>query len=87
MAIFSKVAAISVTEDLPQPDHSQEGRVLTLEYEKFYLIASYIPNAGQKLERLDYRTKEYDRDFQAYLETLRKKKHVIWCGDLNVCHQ
>lgn len=54
-------------EDLPQPVHSQEGRVFTLEYEKFYLIPSYIPNAGQGLVRLDYRTKEYDVDMQNYL--------------------
>jgi exonuclease III len=74
-------------EDLPQAEHSQEGRVLTLEFEKFYLMTAYIPNAGQKLDRLDYRTKEYDGVFQDNIEALRKKKPVILCGDLNVCHK
>ena len=57
MAVFSKIKPISVVEDLPQSEHSQEGRVLILEYRQFYLITSYIPNAGQKLDRLDYRVK------------------------------
>lgn len=76
-----------LVEDLPEAEHSQEGRVLTLEFEKFYLMTAYIPNSGQKLERLDYRTKSYDAAFQQNLENLRKKKPVILCGDLNVCHK
>ena len=87
VAIFSKHLPISVVEDLPEAEHSQEGRVLTLEFEKFYLMTAYIPNSGQKLERLDYRTKSYDAAFQQNLENLRKKKPVILCGDLNVCHK
>lgn len=55
VAVFSKYLPISVAEDLPQKEHSQEGRVITVEFEKFYLITAYIPNAGQKLDRLKYR--------------------------------
>lgn len=58
-----------------------------MEFEKFYLVTSYIPNSGQKLERLDYRVKDWDKCFQEYLNELRKKKGVILCGDLNVCHK
>lgn len=58
-----------------------------MEFEKFYLITAYIPNAGQKLDRLNYRVDEYDKSFQEHCEKLRKKKAVIICGDLNVCHQ
>lgn len=58
-----------------------------MEFEKFYIVTAYIPNAGQKLDRLDYRVKDYDLAFQAHCELLRKKKTTIVCGDLNVCHQ
>ncbi|CAK85698.1 unnamed protein product (macronuclear) [Paramecium tetraurelia] len=86
VAIASKVKPISVKCDIGISKHDQEGRTLTAEYERFYLVACYVPNAGQKLERLDYRTKEWDVDFQNYLEDLRKKKPTILCGDLNVSH-
>lgn len=79
---------IKCIEDIPgHAHHSQEGRVITLEFEKFFLISSYIPNAGQKLDRLDYRVKEWDVAFQDYLESLKKSKTTIWCGDINVCHK
>jgi exodeoxyribonuclease III len=55
VAIFSKYLPLAVTEDLPQKEHSQEGRVINVEFEEFYLITAYIPNAGQKLDRLKYR--------------------------------
>lgn len=58
-----------------------------MEFEYFYLITAYIPNSGQKLDRLQYRVGEYDKSFQNHCEELRKKKTVIICGDLNVAHQ
>ena len=87
VAVFSKVEPISVVEDLTEVGNSQEGRVLTLEYERFYLVACYVPNAGTDLVRLDYRVNNYDTDFQNHLESLRSKKPVILSGDLNVVHQ
>lgn len=86
VAIFSLCKPISVKEDIGISEHDQEGRTLTLEFDKFYLISCYVPNAGQKLVRLDYRTQKWDPAFRNYLNELNKKKHVIWCGDLNVAH-
>lgn len=60
--------------------------MITAEYENYYLVNTYVPNAGQKLERLEYK-QEWDKDFSEYLNNLRKKKHVILCGDLNVAHK
>ena len=67
-------------------EHDREGRVITAEYEKFILVATYIPNSGRKLVRLAYR-REFNRHFHRYLKALEEKKPVIWCGDLNVSHQ
>lgn len=75
---------LKVTFDMGIQKHDEEGRLITIEYEKFYLINTYIPNSGQKLERLEYRTKEWDPDFFEYLKTLEKTKPIIWTGDLNV---
>ena len=86
VAIFSKYKPLSVKADLGIPEHDQEGRTLTLEFEKFYLVSCYVPNAGEKLVRLSYRTKKWDIAFKDYLNELKKKKHVILCGDLNVAH-
>jgi AP endonuclease-1 len=61
--------------------------VITLEFDSFYIVSVYIPNAGQGLTRLKYRTEEWDIDFKDFLENLRKKKNVILCGDLNVAHE
>lgn len=66
--------------------HNDEGRVITLEYEKFYLITVYTPNSKRELERLDYRM-EWEDDFRAYVLSLDEKKPVILCGDLNVAHK
>ncbi|XP_074649383.1 exodeoxyribonuclease-like [Tubulanus polymorphus] len=85
--LLSKIKPINVTFGIGIDKHDEEGRVITAEYEKFYLIGSYIPNSGKGLVRLDYRTKEWDKDFFAYLKELDKKKPIIWCGDLNVAHQ
>ena len=67
--------------------HDKEGRLLTAEFHGFYLVAVYVPNSGEGLKRLDYRTKEWDKDFEKYLKELDKKKPVILTGDLNVAHQ
>jgi exodeoxyribonuclease-3 len=73
-----------VTKGLGIKEHDTEGRCITAEFDKFYLVATYIPNSGQGLKRLSYRMK-WDEDFLAYLKKLEKTKPVIWCGDLNVC--
>lgn len=86
VAIFSKIKPISVKEGIGKKEHDEEGRTLTLEFEKFYLVSCYVPNAGQKLVRLAYRTNKWDPDFKNYLDDLKKSKHVILTGDLNVAH-
>jgi len=63
VAILTKFKPLSVREDIGIEKHDEEGRVITLEFERFFIISSYIPNAGQKLDRLEYRTKEWDVDF------------------------
>jgi len=74
--------------DFPTSDrHPQEGRVMTLEFESFYLVNAYIPNAQDGLRRLDYRTGAFDPDFRAYLQQLDAAKPVIACGDFNVAHE
>ena len=75
----------SVTYD-PADVHNQEGRIITLEYEKFYVITVYVPNAQDGLRRLDYRM-EWEDAFLDYIKALDKKKPVIFCGDLNVAHE
>ena len=83
-AIFSKYQPISVFEGIGIKKHDQEGRVITLEFEKFYLISCYTPNAGEGLKRIDYRVKEWDKDFFEYINKLKDKKDIILTGDLNV---
>ena len=85
-AIFTKKEPISVTYGLGIEEHDKEGRVITLEFEKFYMITVYTPNSQEKLARLDYRMK-WEEDFKNYLLELDKKKPVIVCGDLNVAHK
>ena len=87
VAIFSKFLPLSMKEDLPQANHCKEGRVITLEFEKFYLLAVYSPNSGRYLDRLRYRVYEFDKDFYEYCEELQKLKNVIICGDLNVVRE
>ena len=72
--------------DMGVEEHDHEGRVLCAEYKNFYLVNVYVPNSGQKLERLDYR-KQWDSDFLKYLKNLEKTKPVIVCGDFNVAHK
>jgi len=69
------------------PKHDGEGRLLTAEFEDFYLVAVYVPTSGEGLKRHEYRTQEWDRDFSRYLKALDRRKPIILCGDLNVAHQ
>lgn len=84
--LYSKKKPIKVTYGLGIPKHDDEGRVITAEYEDFYLVNAYVPNSGKGLVRLKYRTEEWDCDFTDYLKKLDAKKPVIMCGDLNVSH-
>ncbi len=84
-AVFSKIKPLSVSCDFDVEEHSHEGRVITLEFEDFYLVDVYTPNSGEGLKRLEYRLK-WEDDFRAYLLSLKEKKGVVVCGDLNVAH-
>lgn len=85
-AVFAKQEVQNVTYGIGVEEHDHEGRVITLEYEKFYLVTCYTPNSQSELKRLDYRMR-WEDDFRAYLHTLAEKKPVIVCGDLNVAHE
>ena len=85
-AIFTKKEPLSVRYGIGIDEHDHEGRVITLEFEDFYLITVYVPNSQDELRRLDYRMK-WEDDFKAYLKELEKTKPVIFCGDLNVAHK
>lgn len=85
-AIFTKVEPLKVTYGLGQEKHDQEGRLITLEFEDFFLVDVYTPNSKDGLTRLPYRM-EWEDDFRAHLVELDKQKPVIVCGDLNVAHQ
>lgn len=85
-AIFTKMEPISVSYGIGIEEHDQEGRVITLEFEKFYLVNIYVPNSKRELERLDYRM-IWEDEIRKYLCNLNKKKPVIMCGDLNVAHE
>lgn len=84
-AIFSKIKPISIKNGIDIEEHDQEGRVITLEFNDFYLVNCYTPNSQRELTRLDYRVK-WEKDFRAYLNKLDKIKPVVLCGDLNVAH-
>lgn len=85
-AIFTKVKPVEVTYGIGIEKHDQEGRVITLEFNEFYLVNCYTPNSKRELERLDYRM-IWEDDFRNYLIQLKKNKPVILCGDLNVAHK
>lgn len=84
--VFSKVEPLDYCYGIKDEKHDQEGRVITLEYERFYLVNCYTPNSQEGLKRLDYRL-EWEDAFLAYLKALEEKKPVILCGDLNVAHR
>jgi len=90
VALISKKKPLTIQKGIGIKEHDNEGRCITAEYEHYYVVATYIPNAGAKGEGgmpkdLKYRM-EWDKAFQAYLHELDKKKPIIWCGDLNVAH-
>ncbi len=85
-AVFTKIPPLNCTYGLGIPEHDHEGRVITLEFDDFYLVNVYTPNSKQELARLDYRM-VWENDFREYLQSLDKKKPVVLCGDLNVAHQ
>ena len=84
--IFARHTPLSVSCGIGIPEHDTEGRVVTLEYENFYLVCVYTPNAQDGLKRIDYRMR-WEDDFRAYLCELDKRKPVIVCGDMNVAHE
>ena len=84
-AIFAKKEPLAVTCGIGIAEHDTEGRVITLEYDRFYLVTCYTPNSQNELARLPYRMK-WEDDFLTYLKSLDAKKPVILCGDLNVAH-
>lgn len=85
-AILTKVEPINVSYGIGVEEHDTEGRVITAEFEKCFVVTTYVPNSGNALKRLDYR-EGWDVAMQNYLKSLDAKKPVIWCGDLNVAHQ
>ena len=85
-AIFTKEKPLNVTYGMGIDEHDHEGRIITLEFENYYMITVYTPNSKRELERLDYR-QVWEDDFRAYVNGLRKTKPVILCGDLNVAHK
>lgn len=84
-AIFTKQKPISESYGLGIDEHDHEGRVITLEFEKYYMVCVYTPNSKRELERLDYRM-VWEDDFRAYVTSLNEQKPVVICGDLNVAH-
>lgn len=85
-AIFTKQEPLSVAYGIGIEEHDHEGRVITLEFEDWYLVTCYTPNSQNELKRLDYRM-TWEDDFRAYLQKLDEVKPVILCGDLNVAHK
>ena len=85
-AVFSKTKPINVTYGIGIEEHDNEGRIITLEYENYYLVNCYTPNSKRELERLDYR-QIWEDEIRKYLKKLEENKPVIYCGDLNVAHK
>mgnify|MGYP002561947628 CR=1 FL=1 len=85
-SIFTKKEPLNVIYGMGIEEHDQEGRLITLEFEDFYMVTVYTPNSQSELKRLNYRMK-WEDDFKKYLKELDKKKPVIVCGDLNVAHK
>ena len=85
-AIFTKKEPLSVQYGIGIEEHDHEGRVITLEFDDFYMVTVYTPNSQDELKRLEYRMR-WETDFLAYLKKLEETKPVIFCGDLNVAHK
>ena len=85
-AVYTRRHPLSVRTGIGIDDHDHEGRAVTLEFEDFFLVNTYVPNSQNELKRLDYRMR-WEDDFRAYLKTLEKTKPVVVCGDMNVAHE
>ena len=85
-AVFTRREPLNVTYDFGPDEHRHEGRIITAEYEDFYLVCCYTPNSQDELKRLDYRM-VWENDLRDYLKELDAQKPVVYCGDLNVAHQ
>ena len=85
VAVFSKIKPLSVHYGLESNKYDDEGRVITLEYDNFFYVACYVPNAGEELKRMDYRMM-FENDLLVYLNKINEIKPVIYAGDLNVAH-
>ncbi len=85
-AIFTRSKPLNVREGIGVEEHDREGRVLTAEYDSFFLVNVYVPNSKRELERLPYR-QEWDRAFLRHIQKLDASKPVVFCGDFNVAHQ
>ena len=85
-AIYTRYHPLSVRTGIGIDEHDHEGRAVTLEFEDFFLVNTYVPNSQNELKRLDYRMR-WEDDFRAYLEQLEKTKPVVVCGDMNVAHE
>ncbi len=86
VAIFTKIKPLSVHYGLHDGKYDEEGRLITLEFEDFYLVGAYVPNAGEGLKRLPFRM-QYEQDVREYLHDLDQKKPIVYTGDLNVAYQ
>jgi exodeoxyribonuclease-3 len=84
--VFTKTRPVAVTRGIGVPGHDAEGRVVTTQYDDFFLVNVYVPNSQRELTRLAYR-QTWDRDFLRFLKKLERRKPVIFCGDLNVAHK
>ena len=84
-AIYTRIKPLSVSNDIGIDEHDHEGRVITMEFDDFYLACVYVPNSQDELKRLTYRMK-WEDDFRSYVSGLAEKKGVVICGDLNVAH-
>ncbi|MES2628824.1 MAG: exodeoxyribonuclease III [Bacteroidota bacterium] len=85
-AILSRTAPIMVRNGIGMPEHDDQGRVITAEFEKFFVVNTYVPNSGSELARLPYR-QTWDSALLSYFKELEQTKPVIWCGDMNVAHK
>lgn len=84
--VYSKIEPLNVTYGIGIEEHDHEGRAITMEFEKFFLVNVYVPNVKRDLSRLDYRM-VWEDDFRLYLKNLEKRKPVVVCGDFNVAHE
>ena len=84
--VYTRIKPLNVTYGIGIDEHDQEGRVITMEFDKCYVVTVYVPNVKRDLSRLEYRM-QWEDDFRKYLKNLEKSKPVIMCGDLNVAHE